>query len=179
MVRLLSAVCVLALIALSTSAGADDSEADKADRVAAVFLYKMIKYVDWPNLEGAQAFHICLLGDRGVEPHLRAIANKRRAKNLPISLVGLENLSAASGCQVLYIGRAEVRSVQQVVRWSRIRPVLTVSRCPGCGREGIGINFVESQGRLRFEINRGAITQDGLTIRSQLLQLGVIVDESR
>ena len=178
MVRFFLAICVLAPIALTTSAGADERETDKADRVAAVFLYKMVKYMDWPNLDGTETFRICLLGDRGVEPHLRVIADRRRAKNLPIVLVGLGNLSTASTCQVLYIGRASARWVEKVVRWSRGRPVLTVSRCRGCARGGVGINFVESEGRLRFEINRAAIARGGLTIRSQLLQLGIVVDDA-
>ena len=178
MVRLLPAICVLALIAISTSVGADEREADKADQVAAVFLYKMVKYVDWPNLDGAGTFRICLLGDNGVEPHLRVIAERRRAKDLPIALVDVADLSHASDCHVLYIGRASARWVEKVVRWSQGRPVLTVGRRPGCAHKGVGINFIESAGRLRFEINRTAIVKGGLTIRSQLLQLGVVVDDA-
>jgi hypothetical protein len=53
---------------------------------------------------------------------------------------------------------------------------LTIGSTQGYARRGVGINLFEKNGKLSFEINRKAILKSGLTLSSELLALGVLVE---
>jgi hypothetical protein len=55
-------------------------------------------------------------------------------------------------------------------------PILIIGEWPGFARNGGMINFYLEKEKVRFEVNRQAITTAGLSISSDLLNLSRIVE---
>ena len=56
------------------------------------------------------------------------------------------------------------------------KQVLTVGDTAGFARQGVCINFILVDGKLKFEINPKALARADLNMSSQLLKLGVLVE---
>ena len=53
--------------------------------------------------------------------------------------------------------------------------MLTVSDQPGYALQGVAINFIKKEGRIRFEINLDTMKAAGITPSSQILKLAHLV----
>jgi len=63
-----------------------------------------------------------------------------------------------------------------VPSWQRLgKGILTIGERKGFAREGVALNFVLVNEKLKFEANEKAINKMGLKASSQLLKLAIMV----
>jgi hypothetical protein len=91
--------------------------------------------------------------------------------NVPIS--NLKN------CHMLFLGTSESGNLEKIIETASKYHLLTVSDTPGFADRGVSINLVVRSNKIRFEINRKAISESGLKVSSELLQLGILVGEEK
>ena len=150
--------------------------------VKAAILYKLSKFVDWPEraFAGAGApFGICVLGDNPFGDALDALSGQKLGDR-PVAIRYLPGRStAAEGCQLLFVSASEHYRLRGVLRAVGRPLLLTVGDREGFAEGGGMINLITVGKNIRFEINRAAVERAGLKIQAQLLRLATIVNADR
>ncbi|MFC1591852.1 YfiR family protein [Thermodesulfobacteriota bacterium] len=144
----------------------------------ATFLYKLVKFIEWPeaafnDTEGS--FVICILGE---DPFGEMIERYRGREVFGRMLVirRVKELSDKIKYHVLFISLSEREKLSSILKTVKESPVLTVGDTEGFCRQGGIVNFVLKNNRISFETNVKAADRAGLKIRSKLLRLSTIVE---
>jgi hypothetical protein len=149
--------------------------------VKAAYLYKLGKFVEWPdNLTSStdKSFPICVLGqdpfgttfDRtiaGESINGKKVATKRVAR--PYDAVS---------CRIVFISSSEENRLKEILTVLSKTSVLTVSDMPRFTERGGMVQFVVDSNRVRFEVNLTSAERAGLTLSSQLLKVAIRVERN-
>lgn len=148
-------------------------------QVKAAMVVNMVKYVEWPAESFPRSGAPLQLCSMGRGPFTQALAQYQGKSVLghPLSLRGAAPGDDLSECQVLVVSGIEKRYVAGVLEQARRRGLLTVSDIQDFARFGGIIGLVETEGRVRFEINLKAAQHARLRISSQLLKLARVIRE--
>jgi uncharacterized protein DUF4154 len=175
--RATGAVACAALLAWAAAAAswqaraAEDPESLEL-RVKAAFLYKFAGYVEWPTKAFAGPETPVTIGVIGAEPIATELAQAvtgRTVNDRPVTVKRLKAGESLAGIHILFVGRAENARLDQLAQSARPRSILTVSESDGALARGSVINFVLSDGRVRFEIALDSAEKSGLKLSSRLL----------
>ena len=162
---------------LAGSPWGTEGEPSRLARYKAVFIYNFIEFVEWPEGRDTGPVRIGVVGESDALPSLRAIAGSRKAGTRDI--VVEQMLWPAAGetpdCHILFVAASQADSVRQSLGRPRWGGVLTVGEADGLAEEGVIINFVPVQGKLRFQINPASAQDAGLRLSSHLLKLAILV----
>lgn len=140
--------------------------------VKAAYLTKFGIYVKWPDATSPDsALNLCVAGVDPFGQVLDAAAANQQPGNRPIIVRRLKTATPESGCNILFIGGADLAAAQ-VIDSLRGSPVLTVSDTRDSGAI---VNFVIKDNRVRFEIDNAAAAQNKLVLSSKLLALALNV----
>jgi hypothetical protein len=147
--------------------------------VKAAFLYNFAKFIDWPSqtFSGAgSAFTICLVGD----PFKGALQRLVQGEVLDGRALVVRRITEdARVCQIAYVDSSDAVTSVKVLNSIVNAPVLTVGEKDNFIDEGGVIRFVNSAGKIHFQINPEAAERAGLKISSRLLRLADIVRPRR
>ncbi len=173
--RVVSVLAVF-LVAMSNPPSIIEESSYSEDDVKAVYLYKFLLFIEWPEGTFAEAddtitigiYDFAHLGDvlmpvEGKRIHGRRLVIKRYKKG--------ETGAWWKKCQLLFIRSLPETRMKEVLKSLKGRPVLTVSEMPGFIEQGGMVNFFMKDGSVRFEINKSAATQVGIKFRSRLLRV--------
>lgn len=168
------------LLALHLLSGAVRAEIDvpREDRIKAVLVVKILKFVTWPAalLPPRDALTLCTLGDAPVAMALSA-ADGRSIGERQILVRHLQTPAGpeARSCHVLYIP-ASFRDWPALVGAQRTRPILTIGDAPDFARKGGMIGLLRGENRIGFEISPRTAREASLEIAAPLLELATVVD---
>jgi hypothetical protein len=90
----------------------------------------------------------------------------------PLAVERLKTAEPQSRCRIAFLGGSREQPVKEALRVLRGAPVLTVT---DAADSPAVIDFVVTQGRVRFRVDDRMASEDGLTISSKLLSLAVSV----
>jgi hypothetical protein len=173
--RAAAMVCALCFVwAAGTSWNAqaqDDAEALE-QRVKAAFLYKFAGYVEWPAKSFARPETPVVIGVMGNEllaAELIQAVTGRTVNDRLVTVKRLKTGDSLAGIHVLFIGKSESAQLNQLAQTAQPRSILTVTDSDGALARGSIINFVLSDGRVRFEIALDSAEKSGLKLSSRLL----------
>jgi len=174
--------CVLVLSLASRHTGvaqpaSGPGPAPYEQQVKAVFVYEFTHYLRWPTDSSARPFVIAVLGETIIVEPLREIAAKRKVGERDIVVRPVSTAAEAGDCQVLFIASSAAQSTSQVRKELGGRALLTIGETEGAARRGLAVNFYLDEGRVRFEINLGALRRAGIEPSSKLLTLARLIDE--
>lgn len=146
--------------------------------VKAAYIYRFLEYVSWPPeaLKFAEdPFVIGTTQDDDVTAELRRIARERTMLNrkLVVTVVKAERDPAV---HVLYVAPPDLPRFAKA--FEPRRPVLVVADSRDALEQGAMINFVASEGRIKFEVAIDAAQRAGLTISARLLAIAIRVKKS-
>jgi hypothetical protein len=137
--------------------------------IKAAFVFKFLSFVEWP----AQAFArpetpiaIGVLGADEVYNELQEIASGRVVQGRPVTVRRVREGEPLNGLHVLYIGRGGAPALAKL---GQARNLLTITEWDGALDQGSIINFVRSEGRVRFEVALDTAEGRGLHISSRML----------
>lgn len=157
---------------------AETSAAALERRVKAAFLYKFSGYVEWP----ARAFprpespiEIGIAGDKHLATDLANMVIGRTSAGRPISVVWVDEDDELENLHILFVARAETPQLSHWVEAVQTKPILLVTESDGALDGGSVINFVPSEGRVRFEVSLPHAQQHGLRLNSGLLAVAKAV----
>ena len=160
-----SKIVLFVFLLLPAAAGAQALEHE----IKAAFVFKFLSFVEWP----AQAFArpetpiaIGVLGAEEVYSELQEIVPGRVVQGRPVTVRGVREGESVNGLHVLYVGRG---GGPALVRLGQPRSLLTITEWDGALDQGGIINFVRSEGRVRFEVALDTAERRGLRISSRML----------
>lgn len=157
------------LIALSVNASAQTTD----DQVKTVFVFNFTRYIQWPTNESD--FTIGILGsDKDLHNAFTDMASRKSTSGKKIIIKNITSPNDAAACDIVYIPTDNSSQFSQV-KSQNLKNVLIITEKAGLGRQGSGINFIQVDGKMRFEINKGEIEKAGLKVSSQLLGLATEV----
>jgi len=143
----------------------------------AVFIYNFTRYIEWDTASNLDKnnFVIGVLGSTPVSSALSEVARTNRVNNKRIVIRRYSKPEEIENCHILFIPKGIPFSLPSVLQRTQ-RGTLTVSEDVGFARQGVALNFVINNDKLKFEVNLKSLYDAGLKASSQLLKLAVIVD---
>jgi len=165
-------------ICMTTQVDAED-RAPTEYAVKAAFLYNFTKFVEWPEeaLKGSDSLIICVFGENPFGNSLETTVEGNTAQSKPIKIIYSTDVSDIPNCHMLFITKRNKQHSDAVLMAVVDLPVLTVSDLPGFASDGGMIGFYFDNNRIRFEVNRQAANDLGLSFSSRLLKIARIVQE--
>lgn len=151
---------------------ADDSR-DPAKSLKAGYLYKFTAFVTWPAsaFSGRSSpFRLCVVGH---DPFGRVVERAGRGAMVgqhPVVVVRLPEVAMRPACHMLFLAEPRSHAPHRLTGVAARQPTLTVADA-GLDVPGAMIQFVEVDGRLRFDIRADAAQAAGLVVSSKLLAL--------
>jgi len=154
------------------------SESAQLPALRAAYLYNFAQLVEWPaaTLSSPSApFLVCLLGVSAENRRAMAGLEARRYQGHRIEVRDIASPSAADACHILYTDEVNRLSARRIARALSTAPVLTVDSATGAAADGFGIEFISSDGRLRWILNLAAIRTANLRVSSKLIEISLRV----
>ncbi|HWL61551.1 MAG TPA: YfiR family protein [Steroidobacteraceae bacterium] len=164
-------LCMAMLVAGGAQGRAAEAYPDTA--VKAAFLLRFAEYVEWPAAP-PEEFVIAVLDTTGMAAQLREFAT-RQLHGRPVRVRAVNSFAAARGAQILYVGSSGREELRSLSRTGSPPGMLIVSDVRQGLAHGSTINFLDADGRVRFEASLESASRAGLKISAELLSVAVRV----
>lgn len=165
---LTQAFCRLAAVALILLSGAASGQV-REHEVKAAFLFKFPSFVEWSEkaftAPGAP-LKIGVMAADEVLAELQNMASGRLVQGRSLIVRRVLEEENVSDLHVLFVGRGASAVIPKL---RQIPNLLVVSESDGALEQGSVINFVRSQGRVRFEVALDSAERHELRISSRML----------
>ena len=143
-------------------------------QVKAAYLYNIVNFVTWPPdaFSGpADPLHVCVFGADPFGPILDTEMQNGTSNGRPVAVIRTMDAAALPDCELVFLPGGNTDRMDQAIRVTSQRPVLTVGESADFLRRGGMIAFVVDGGRVRFDVNLPVATARGLSLSSRLLQV--------
>ncbi|RJP64969.1 MAG: YfiR family protein [Ignavibacteriales bacterium] len=146
----------------------------------AAYIEKFSQFVEWPGTTGIDdpsiPFTIAVLGKNEYENALEKIFSKVRIKNKNVHIRYISSTSEIENPQILIVSRSEKNRIDEILKYTTGKPILTIGDTKGYAGKGIMINLFIDKNYLRYEINKATVNKSGLKISSLLLTSAKLID---
>lgn len=153
--------------------------AQEADEYAlkAALLYKIARFVQWPDDAFRNNGNQIILGVLGKDPFGESldILENKLIKDKKIVIKRFQSIDDLAPSHILFISSSEKKQLDKILNTLQNQKVLTVSDTESFVQNGGIINFIFVDENIRFEINASAAKQANLKISSMLLRLATSV----
>ena len=129
----------------------------------------------WPDAQSSGKFVIGVLGTSAIQKDLKAMATSKKVNGMSIEIRHFNSASEVDDCHILYVAANESKKFDQVLTQTNSKPVLLVTDNPGLANKGATINFVEVEGKIKFELNQKNAEERGLKVAGSLASLAILV----
>lgn len=165
-------------VPLAAPAQQVDAAPPSVESLKAAFVYKFTLLVTWPDeaFDGPDApFSLCVLGGDPFAGALEEAVAGRSSQGRALEVRRVE--TPAPSCHVLYVAADAEPALRGSLSSVRRAPMLTIGETAAFADLGGVIYLLVDDGRMRFEIDRGAARDAGLEISSRLLQVARAVHD--
>lgn len=172
----------IALALLDRPATAQDrAPAPSEYAVKAALLYKFLRYLTWPEEGLPEEGEAIRIGVLGKDPFGTILDETVAGKTLlghPLEVARGKSIKELGACSVVFIAASEKNRIAELLDELAKRPVLAVGDSEGFAEQGVMINLVLRDNKVKFQINYGAAREAGIEIDAQLLRLAELVGET-
>lgn len=143
-------------------------------QVKAVFLFKVILYVEWPeSVRGKKEdpFVITIIGQDPFREDLDRISRSNTVLERKIVIQRINRIEELKFCHILFISDSEKSKQAQIFNAIQGKHILTVADYDGFAETGGMINLVLYQNKVNFVINQKAAEKENLILSSKILNL--------
>jgi hypothetical protein len=159
-------------------AAAEESSAQRSDRLKASYLLNFAKFVEWPASVPGTPLTVCFVGGQGVFEELASGIERKVVGERHLAARKLSESEAPVGCDVLYLDATKMPEGARVPNTGE-GPILTVSDAKAFAHSGGMIELFTDANHLRFNINVASAQKAGLHISSNLLELAAAVEQAQ
>lgn len=167
-----ASVVLIGIILMMTST---QSAWAQKEKYHSMFIYNFSKYVKWPDAQNSGKFVIGVLGNSAIQKDLKAMAATKQVNGMAIEVKQFSSAEEAGNCHILYVSASESAKLNQVLSYMESKAVLVVTNNPGLAEKGASINFVEVEGKIKFELNQKNAEAQGLKVAGSLASLAILV----
>ncbi len=173
--RLLSTVLVVLYSGRAFPSASPANESAPEYAIKAVFLYNLLKYVDWPKgsplSDSTKPMILAIIGEDPFGSTLDESVRDRTIRGRPVVVIRVPDLKNTQPVHAAFISASESWRAGNLVRNLAERSVLTVGDSQATARAGVAINFVMLQGKVRFDVNQATARRSGVELSSHFLKL--------
>ena len=145
------------------------------EKYHSIFIYNFSRYVKWPDAQSSGIFVIGVLGKSAIQKDLETMATTKRANGMSIEIKNFSSIEEIQNCHILYVSTSESDKMEHVVSSTQNQSILIVTDNPGLAQKGAAINFVEVDGKIKFELNQQNADVRGLKVAGSLASLAILV----
>ena len=165
---------VLLIVALSAPVANNAQDNGGEYKFKTVFIYNFTKYIVWPD-DGNEL----VIGIYGSNPVVieafQRMAAAKTAHSKKLIIKTFPTLAAMEKCHILFIPYESSDSLGKILGKTKGNNTLVITEKEGMATAGSCINFINVDGKLKFEFNQAVAEEQGLKISSQLLGLAILV----
>lgn len=175
--RLVSWLAVLGFAA-APSHSSVRLDAGSEDDVRAAFVYRLLKFVEWPAPSHAAPrgpLRFCVCASDRMFTALSRVSQGQRVQDRPVAVRKVD-LDALGDCDAVFVGTRMTAPFLSRRRAFESHPLLTIGEAPGFARAGGMVNLVLDDQHLRFEVNRRVLRHAGLDVSALVLSLAIIIE---
>jgi len=173
------ALALLLLCSLVASTLATEGKQYSMPEVKAAIVGKVCDFVEWPDYalgkQSDDSLVFAIYGQGGISDALRTMFSGSQIKKHAVKFIHVADTIQADEYHILYVASASAEQLKQIVRETRKRPLLVVSDTEGFAEQGVLINLRLIGTKVRFEINRAAVSDSPLTFSYQLMERAILV----
>ena len=145
-------------------------------KLYAGFMYHFAKFTQWPAAKQSGDFVIGVVGSSAMAKYGTALAATKKLGSRNIVVKEFSSASSAGECSILFLAKGKTSELSSASSLSKSKNILLVTESPGAAGDGSTINFVQKDGKIRFEMSKGAASAQGLKISSELQKLAIMVN---
>jgi len=174
---------LIAGVVLTTAApgwGGDPGRIALEYELKAVFISKLISFVEWPGEAFASSsapLSIRVLGEDPFGEVLQQALGDSLISGRPVEVAQVDRLDELWDVHVLFVSNSEQERLCDVLQAIDGRPVLSISDFANFSERGGVLTLGMRQQRVRLSVNAAAYRRAGLTISAKLLQISSQVAE--
>lgn len=177
-VVLVVSVCLLPAKTPVLAAGPKEENEQEVAReyeIKAVFLFQFGKYITWKQADDDEELIIHVLGESEIVDPLKEIVSLQQNRGKRITVKEVDNLRESDNCKLLFIPQEYPGSVVDVFRYAVEHDIVTIGETGEYFGQGLAINFIIEEGKVRFDIDLRAVEGTDVSISSNLLRLARVV----
>ena len=144
-------------------------------KVYAGFMNHFTKYVQWPADSKSGDFIIAVVGNSPIIAELKPLEGKMVGSQ-KIVIKTYPNAGAVTGGHIIFVSEGQSSGIGDINKKAKSYNSLVVSEIPGGAGKGSDINFIEADGKIKFEVSNSNPDAHGIKISGELKKLGVAVD---
>jgi len=169
-----AASIALLLVTLVPAAG----RASDADELEALFIAKIVRFVEWP--EGSfdtdtAPIRVGVIGEDGDFDTLRRILASSEVDGRKFALRRIEGPEAASDLHIVIVADESRSTQRRLANVLEKMPVLSIGPSFRFAEYGGTIGMELYQGKIAFDVNHASARDAGLRISSKVLKLATTV----
>lgn len=143
------------------------------------FIKQFTHFIEWPEQpalnDTIKPYIIAVLGDNPFGDALEDIFSKNKVKDKNVEIVYISRISQIESAHILFIPQQFESQLQTILEQANALNALTISDTQGFGKSGVMINFFLESNKIRFEINKKSIDEQGLTVSHLLLSYAKVI----
>lgn len=163
---------LFALITLISSNTTGQTNSATLENILSVYIYNFTKFIEWPP-NNSNDFKICVWGESDIIDPLNIIAEKEKVNGKKIVIDKVKNISDLYNCNILFMGEESEYSINKILENIKGKNILLITNSKGLAKQGAGINFLQVDDKIKFEINKTALDENKIIPNSRLLSLAV------
>ncbi len=143
-------------------------------RVKAAFLYKFLSFLTWPDQafsEPGAPLVIGVMGAPDIAKELGSTVAGRTVQGRPVIAKIMQPGDSLARVHLLFIDAQQREQLRQLARSAKDRGSLPVSEIEDALSQGVIINFITIDDKVRFEVSLDAAAAIGVKISSRLLSV--------
>jgi hypothetical protein len=151
-------------------------EATAERHIKAAYLHRFAGYVEWPESAFARADSPLVIGVWGndeLAADLGRLVANRQIEGRPVEVHRVKSGDSPQGLHMLYVQRDRTARLAELLAGAPGGALLIVTDSSAGLRSGAAINFVPSNGQIRFEVSPQAAERNGLRLSSRLVAVAI------
>lgn len=141
-------------------------------KVYSGFMNYFTKYVQWPADSKSDEFVIAVVGNSPLASELQPLAGKMVGTK-KIVVKSFANASAVNVGQIIFISEDQSSAISAISTKAKQYNSLVVTETPGGTGKGSDVNFIEQDGKVRFELSANNSDAHGIKVSAELKKLGI------
>lgn len=153
----------------------NQGQAQAKYKVYAGFMNHFTKYVQWPADTKSGDFVIAVVGNSPIITELKPLEGKMVGAQ-KIVIKAFATAGAVTSGHIIFVSEAQGAGIGDVSKKAKSFNSLVVAEIPGGAGKGADINFIEADGKIKFEVSSSNPDAHGIKISAELKKLGIAVD---
>lgn len=147
------------------------------EKYQSLFIYNFTKYIKWPDSYNSGKFVIGVIGNSAVIESINSMATskKKTGNGAAIEVRKYASISDIDDCNILFVSNNVIDQLVQIAELTAAKPILIITDTPKMATKGSVINFVETGGRIKFELNQSTAESRSLVISGSLISLAILI----